>query len=106
MYNRIFPTQTMNTGVCILGFMVLAWWIAVIFVSLFQCSPIPAAWDKALLAKGATCIDDNKFFIGNAVPNIITDLLILTLPIYEVYRLQMSTLQKAAVSGLFLLGGT
>lgn len=52
-----------------------------------------------------TCIDTCSFLIGNAVPNIITDAAILSLPVYQVSKLNLKTLQKAAVTGIFLLGG-
>lgn len=55
--------------------------------------------------EGGSCIDTNKFFIGNAVPNILTDAMILTLPAYELSRLQMKTPQKIAIGGIFMLGG-
>lgn len=55
--------------------------------------------------EGGSCIDTNKFFIGNAVPNILTDAMILALPAYELYRLQMKTAQKIGVGSIFMLGG-
>ncbi|KAJ3464241.1 hypothetical protein MRS44_009027 [Fusarium solani] len=89
MYYRIFPTRFMKFGGYVLGGMTFAWWIAVIFVSIFQ----------------GHCLDKNQFFLGNSIPNIITDALILCLPVYEVSKLQVRRSQKLAIIGIFLLGG-
>ena len=43
--------------------------------------------------------------MGNAIPNIITDVIILGLPMGKVWHLQMSRGRRLAVSGMFLLGG-
>ena len=43
--------------------------------------------------------------MGNAIPNIITDVIILALPMGKVWHLQMSRGRRLAVSGMFLLGG-
>lgn len=43
-------------------------------------------------------------FIGNAVPNILTDAAILCMPMYHVWRLQVRTAQRVALTGIFLLG--
>ncbi len=45
------------------------------------------------------------FFIGNAVPNIITDWALLFLPVPYIWRLQQKTLQKTALCSVFGLGG-
>lgn len=55
--------------------------------------------------EGGKCLDINKFFLGNSIPNIITDALILCLPVLEVSKLQVRRSQKVAIGGMFLLGG-
>ncbi|KAF1961785.1 hypothetical protein CC80DRAFT_392505, partial [Byssothecium circinans] len=40
-----------------------------------------------------------------SIPNILADLLILSLPVKEVIHLQMSRSSKTLVCGMFLLGG-
>ncbi|KAJ4213727.1 hypothetical protein NW759_010724 [Fusarium solani] len=44
MYYRIFPIRFMKFGGYVLGGMTFAWWIAVIFVSIFQCVPVQKTW--------------------------------------------------------------
>lgn len=38
------------------------------------------------------------------MPNIVTDAAILCMPIWEVWKLQLRTIQRLAVIGIFLLG--
>ncbi|KAK4183227.1 hypothetical protein QBC35DRAFT_394291 [Podospora australis] len=103
MYYRIFPTRFMKWGYIILGGMTLMWWIAVMLVTVFQCTPVHAMWDLA--TPEAHCINANVFYIStNGVPNIVTDVMILLLPMYEVYKLHVSRAQKIAIAGSFLVG--
>ncbi|KAF0323569.1 satratoxin biosynthesis SC1 cluster protein 4 [Colletotrichum asianum] len=103
MYYRIFPTTGMKVGGYVLGGLTLAWWLAVVLVSTFQCTPVHKAWNP--LMEGGKCLDTNKFFLGNSIPSIITDALILCLPVLEVSKLQVRRSQKVAIGGMFLLGG-
>ncbi|KAI7784294.1 integral membrane protein [Diaporthe eres] len=101
MYWRIFPTPFVKRGCCVLGGMTLAWIIAVALVAFLQCRPMQKIW---LPDTPGHCIDNNKFFIGNAVPNIFTDCAIMVLPAYEISRLRMGYSQKIGLAGIFLLG--
>lgn len=101
MYWRIFPTPFVKRGCCVLGGLTLAWIIAVALVAFLQCRPMQKIW---LPDTPGHCIDNNKFFIGNAVPNIFTDCAIMALPAYEISRLRMGSSQKIGLAGIFLLG--
>ncbi|KAJ5437191.1 hypothetical protein N7445_008076 [Penicillium cf. griseofulvum] len=101
MYCRIFPTKEIRIASMILGGISFAWAIAIIFVSIFQCTPITRAWDTRILG---TCINLKASFIGNAVPNIVTDILILSRPVRVVWRLHASLTHRLSVIGIFLLG--
>lgn len=49
-------------------------------------------------------VDLNQFFNGNSIPNIITDALVVMLPIPYVWKLQLPGPQKFAVIFIFALG--
>ncbi|KAJ5665391.1 uncharacterized protein N7477_007839 [Penicillium maclennaniae] len=101
MYARIFPTREFRIAAYIIGFIVVSWVIAIICVSVFQCTPIAKAWDTSL---PGTCINLKGSFIGNAVPNILTDVAILSLPVHVVWRLQATLVHRLSVIAVFLLG--
>lgn len=86
----------------ITGAVCLVWWMVVVFLQLFSCKPIRGFWDKSL---PSSCIDRRKFYIGAAVPNILTDIIILSLSVRTVWQLQLSSGQKVGLSLTFLLGG-
>lgn len=101
MYCRIFPTREIRIASMILGGISIAWSMSIILVSVFQCTPIARAWDTRI---PGTCINLKGSFIGNAVPNVITDILILCLPVRVVWGLHASITHRLSVIGIFLLG--
>ncbi|KAJ0128302.1 Uncharacterized protein HZ326_28606 [Fusarium oxysporum f. sp. albedinis] len=79
-----------------------------ILVTTFQCLPVSAFWlrfnpNSSEMAYKCP-VDVRMFFIANAIPNNITDILLLLIPIPGIWSLQLRTTQKIAVSGIFALG--
>ena len=60
------------------------------------------AWNPAV---AQLCIAQTKFYYGNAIANLLTDVIILCLPLPLIWRLNMTTHKKTALSGVFLLRG-
>ena len=73
-----------------------------ILVTVFQCISVSGYWNKDTPSK---CINDNHFFIGSSIANILTDLALLLLPIRYIWRLHRTTSQKLALAIIFMLGG-
>ena len=85
--------------------MVVAWWIAVLFADIFQCVPVNAFWDNGIKnVKTARCMSTVHFSIGTGVINLVTDFMVLCLPIPMVWSLRTNRTQKIAMTGIFLLG--
>lgn len=101
MYYRIFPIDSMRISCWILGTLSVCWCISIIMVSIFQCTPIAKAWNLTIPGH---CINLKGSFIGNAVPNILTDVAILGLPMPHVWRLHTTLIQRCQLSAVFLLG--
>lgn len=80
----------------------MAWWIVVILIQIFSCNPVNGFWDTSV---PSTCVNAAHFYIAVAVPNIITDVIMLCLPLQMVWRLQTSLIQKIALSFTFMTGG-
>lgn len=76
--------------------------IATTLATILQCIPIPRSWNKKVAGK---CIDNTKFWLANAVINIATDVLVLALPVREVFRLHLKLQEKLMLLGVFMLGG-
>ncbi|KAI1361271.1 hypothetical protein F5Y08DRAFT_330971 [Xylaria arbuscula] len=101
MYMRIFASRDFKVAAHVVEGIVLAWWIAIFFSGIFQCDPISKAWLPETRGK---CIILKGYFYGNAVPNILTDFIILSLPIRQVLKLQTDRANKLSISVIFLLG--
>jgi hypothetical protein len=101
MYCRVFPLRSFRISAWIIGTITTFWSLMFIFICIFQCNPIPRAWNLTIPGK---CLNLRGIFIGNAVPNIVTDVLILAMPVYHVWKLHLRQAQRVALTGIFLLG--
>ncbi|KAI1117154.1 hypothetical protein F5Y14DRAFT_448537 [Nemania sp. NC0429] len=104
LYLRIFGTVTWLRRTC----KGLLWYIAlfctaVTLATIFQCTPISAAFDRSI--KNANCIENRSFWYLSAVVSIVTDIVILCLPMRLVYHLHIRRDQKIAIMFVFALGG-
>ncbi|KAI1413295.1 hypothetical protein F5Y13DRAFT_198547 [Hypoxylon sp. FL1857] len=77
------------------------WVIAQEFILIFSCTPIHTYWTHDANGK---CLDSNLTGWMNAIGNIITDIIVLVLPIPVVWRLNLAKGRKWAVIGIFALG--
>lgn len=102
LYLRLFPTKNFRVACYVVMGIIVSWSIGGVGATIWQCVPIEGAWNKAIDAK---CIDSNKFWIAYAVMNILTDIMVLTLPIGSIMRLQMNMRERLMLCGVFLLGG-
>ncbi|KAL9021221.1 MAG: hypothetical protein Q9185_001622 [Variospora sp. 1 TL-2023] len=101
LYRSIFPWQHFIYPTYVVGACAVAWGIASTLVSIFSCIPVQAFWNTTI-----TDADTRSFYLGNCIPNIVIDIMILSLPMYEVYKLQMMQLKTKIVVGcMFALGG-
>ena len=80
---------------------VVALGVAVVFVVIFQCKPVQAAWDKTIV--GEQCFSLEHYVVGTNVPNIVVDAAIIALPIPLVWKLQISRMRKVGLAAIFLL---
>ncbi|KAH7018814.1 hypothetical protein EDB80DRAFT_818749 [Ilyonectria destructans] len=102
--------SSMRWPIWLLSGIVSAWAIAVVLVTTLQCSPTRAIWAQydpinPLSPSDYHCdVDQIQFFYGNAVPTIITDVLLMILPLPYVWRLHLPAGGKLALSGVFLVG--
>ncbi|KAJ0269474.1 hypothetical protein COL940_012417 [Colletotrichum noveboracense] len=70
----------------------------------FCCNPLSHYWTQFKGTTG-TCLDVGHFFFILAIINLITDVILLAIPVPEILKLQMSKDKKIAVCGILGLGG-
>ena len=101
-YSRTFAiNRTVRLSLWSLGGFTVAWCISILFSIIFQCSPIQSAWNPTVPGK---CINLYAFFIGQGVPNVLIDFILLLLPLPFLLRLHVKLPQKVALIGVFMLG--
>lgn len=76
--------------------------VGIFFSSIFSCSPIAMGWDMSITT--GKCIDRVALFTATAALGVITDILIILIPIPMVLGLHMSTRKKAGLLVLFSIG--
>ncbi|GMF81341.1 unnamed protein product [Aspergillus oryzae] len=85
----------------ICGAVVTLWATAFVPTAIFQCTPVARAWDIDIPGH---CINLQLGFYCVALPNILTDIAILSLPIRSCWQLHRSVLYRLSLIGVFMLG--
>ena len=75
-----------------------AFYVSYLFVDIFQCVPRDKIWDSAIPGK---CISLNVLLIAPAGINILSDCLILVLPMIVVIRLKITLKNKLTIIAVF-----
>ncbi|KAL8880819.1 MAG: hypothetical protein Q9198_001847 [Flavoplaca austrocitrina] len=101
LYRRIFPQRDFHAILWGVGMFVLAFTVANVLTIIFECRPISAAWMRFIEAK---CINTDAAILAVAVFTVVTDCIILGLPLPFVWKLQMPRVRKLQLTALFLLG--
>ncbi|EAU37567.1 predicted protein [Aspergillus terreus NIH2624] len=102
LYLRIFIQPNIRR-ICFGGIIfVICWSLAYTLVTIFQCNPVASFWDKTI--KNPKCVDLEAQWMSYAIINILSDVAILTLPIYPISKLRLSRAKKVALAVIFGLG--
>ncbi|OGM45840.1 hypothetical protein ABOM_006067 [Aspergillus bombycis] len=103
MYRRIFTniSRLFRVGAMICGAVVTLWATAFVPAAIFQCTPVAKAWDIDIPGH---CISLQLAFYCVALPNILTDVAILSLPIRSCWQLHRSILYRLSLIGIFMMG--
>lgn len=102
LYLRIFTSRGARlTCYVLLGITTLTW-VAYIIAAYFQCTPFEFQWDKKI--PGGHCFDIEAYYKSTSVPNIVTDLIILILPVPTVVNLKVTMTRKLGLLLVFLVG--
>ncbi|KAF1974048.1 hypothetical protein BU23DRAFT_638723 [Bimuria novae-zelandiae CBS 107.79] len=105
LYCHLFISSRLHRIIDItIGYSVL-WGVAFVGVAIFSCRPIHAFWDFSLQALPTTyCVNNRAWYLGQAVPNILTDILVLCMPIKQIWALKLGKKSKLALVFIFSLG--
>ncbi|PYI17554.1 hypothetical protein BO99DRAFT_337541, partial [Aspergillus violaceofuscus CBS 115571] len=103
-YRRIFRVPHVQKATTIVAWIVFAWAFAYrsSFVCL-QCIPLQEYWDKSIPAKCG--VNNRDYFLGKSIPDTITDVGILMIPMRAIWELHTTRTQKTSLILTFLMGG-
>lgn len=102
---RIFPKTIIRNLLKGTIIFTILWGLAFVLVAIFQCQPIShywTNWDNE--HNNGRCINVNALAWSHAIISIVLDIWMLVLPLYEVFRLQLSPRKKISVAVMFLVG--
>ena len=103
-YRRIFTVRSFRLVNNFALVLVAAWGISFTLAIIFQCTPVDTIWKQFELHYLPYCVNQQQVYFAIAISDLILDVFIFTLPLPMVYKLQLPSKQKFAVSGIFLLG--
>lgn len=98
-YVRVFKIiKIYRIALWFAGFIVVAWGITLFFTTLLACIPIEKNWN---LSVPGHCIERPYTLL---LPNILTDFILLILPMPMLWSIQLSFPRKIGLCGLFAAG--
>ncbi|KAI5272529.1 hypothetical protein E4T47_04206 [Aureobasidium subglaciale] len=102
LYRRLFPISNFAKRWWAVVAFTVAYSVGGVFASLFQCRPMESAW--SLTTSPDYCISTEKFYTANAALNVVSDIMILILPVPIVWGLNTDIRKKVILTGLFSMG--
>ncbi|KAI1850712.1 hypothetical protein JX266_003994 [Neoarthrinium moseri] len=101
-YLRVFVEPRTKLAVKITIGIVLLWAVGHTLGMVFACSPIPFQWDPTIV--GGSCGNLITLYAVLITTNIITDLMVMALPMHTVWHLKMRMAEKVGLTACLTLG--
>ncbi|KAI4853310.1 hypothetical protein E4T44_00914 [Aureobasidium sp. EXF-8845] len=101
---RVFPQQAFRRIVYVVIGICVAYGLSFVLATTFQCSPVPYSWKQLDDSYSGSCNNIHIQSWMSAIFNIVIDLIILILPLKEIYTLQTNLKKKLMVMVMFSLG--
>lgn len=101
-YWRLFPNKNLRKILLVLAFLITSVAIATVFGTLFQCTPVAAAWDFTI--EDGKCIEVRPLLYFSTAFSAATDVVLCILPLPFFWKLHIALREKIIVSCLFGVG--
>ena len=104
LYQRVFVTRLWTSLDWVIKFTLVAiilFYTSTTFIKIFSCTPRAKILDSTV---PGTCINIARVLVANGIFNVVTDSLILLIPMKSVWNLQMSYKKKIGVIAIFSVG--
>ncbi|CZR51597.1 uncharacterized protein PAC_01474 [Phialocephala subalpina] len=101
-YFRIFgKTKSFRISAFVVLAFIICWALSVVLETFLLCRPVAYNWDTSI--KG-TCGDRNTVYVSAGALNVITDFMVMSLPIPHILSLQLKLKKKLGLLLMFSLG--
>jgi hypothetical protein len=101
MYATLIPIPSMIKYARIMGGLIICWNVSDIFAGLLICRPLAKNWDFTL---EGTCGSQPNFYFAMGIVNLITDAVMIALPIPYLLRLNLVMRKKILAIALLSIG--
>ena len=102
LYNRSFGRlRYLRISLYIIGTFSTYWAFIVIIVYACQCRPIQYFWDRTL---DGSCINAPLFLIVASATDVVSNFVLLALPLPAMWKMKTTMAQKIILTGIFWLG--
>ncbi|KAL9607322.1 MAG: hypothetical protein Q9167_007756, partial [Letrouitia subvulpina] len=101
-YARLFPFRSFRIAAIIIGGIEILWWIGLMLTAFLHCRPLAYYWDRSI--PNGYCTNDNLIGYTITSVNIVTDVIVLLMPLPWLWGLQLNLAKRLAIIGLFVLG--
>lgn len=105
LIKRVFCSVKRDIGYWLTIVLIVAnccFYFAFFIVPLAQCQPRDKIWNPE---KPGKCVNIVQLYLASSIFNLLSDLAMLSVPIYLIWRLQMSLRRKVGVTMIFCTGG-
>ncbi|KAI1473096.1 uncharacterized protein F4812DRAFT_411594 [Daldinia caldariorum] len=103
LYRRLFPQRLVYILLCIIVSIMISTSIVAVILLFVACRPFWTNW-AAPSIQSTYCIDKEALFVWSSLPNVVTDAVMLAIPLPIVWRLQVSRNLKIALTFTFFIG--
>ncbi|KAJ0335251.1 hypothetical protein COL922a_009516 [Colletotrichum nupharicola] len=104
LFLKIFPDNRFRKILWLMQGLNLLVGLSFIILCFCECQPINFFWNGWDGEHEGTCLDLNRVGLGHVALNITLDIVMLLLPITQLYKLQMDRKKKLGVMAMFLVG--
>ncbi|KAI0148662.1 CFEM domain-containing protein [Xylariaceae sp. FL1272] len=101
---RVFPKKTFRKIIYVVIGLCVAYGLSFVFATAFQCTPVDYSWLQIDSTVQGHCNNINLQGWMSAIWNIVIDIIIIVLPLKDLYELQLALKKKLMVMLMFSLG--
>lgn len=102
-YRILFPQRSVYIILCVTAFILVGDSIGSLIADLAACRPFEAQWASTEV-QAQKCINKEALYVWSTFPNIVTDVVLLLLPLPIIWNLHTPTKLKMALTATFIFG--